>query len=84
MYKYIKASKQLDLKDLTNSGNDYSTTVVDESGNPLKLEITEWSNGWDWHLKDSENYMIADSEGLTWDTPQDALDDFNDWVESNQ
>lgn len=84
MYKYIKASKQLDLKDLNKSGDDYSTTLEDEAGDLLKLEITEWSNGWDWLLKDSKNYMIAYSEGLTWDTPQDALDDFNDWVDSNR
>ena len=84
MYRYIKSSSDVSFASLKELPEGYRKEIIDESGNALELQITEWSNGWDWLLKDSEDIMIADSDGHTFTTPQEALDDFNDWVEFNK
>lgn len=84
MYNYIKSSIDTEFEMLDSTSKGYFKKLVDESGNTLYLQIKQVSLGWYWVLEDIENNVIADSGSLMWETPQETLDDFNDWVEFNQ
>ena len=62
----------------------YTTTVNDENGHPLRFTVTDTPDGFGWQLFDTDNrWMVETSDGDDFSTAQDAVDDFNDWTDFN-
>lgn len=87
IYVMINGSKVagLTVDDMRYDGQgQYAKGLTDEMGAQLRLTVTDTPNGFEWLLMDTRNnWSVADSDFNYFETPQEALDDFEDWCNFN-